>query len=311
MVILSGTGSWRARLALPLTQRAATAPQHFIDYFSYANALTGNPRQLRPVALPTDFLADVAQAITELPATLQQRLASKLLGIYFVAGLGSTGLTDVLLDESGNIIGCFVLLDAEVLMQRTANQWASWKINIPFRPGNANLALRIADGADNTRKTAIQHILLHEFAHVLSTGEAILPDWWRSSAELGNTADYAFLQLAWTISADKRIVPTLANTLPLLDKVDYAGDRPLAATDVQPVYQALAQSAFPTLYAATSVYDDFAESFAVYVHTELLGRPFETTLSDGTRTVLQFNATDWLQRQPARRAFLRQYLTAN
>ena len=39
-------------------------------------------------------------------------------------------------------------------------------------------------------------------------------------------------------------------------------------------YAALEKTNFPTLYAATNPFDDFAESFASYVHTVLMRKPF-------------------------------------
>ena len=52
----------------------------------------------------------------------------------------------------------------------------------------------------------------------------------------------------------------------------------LGATDMVPVYERLARTNFPTLYAATSPGDDFAESFVSYVHTVLMKRPREITI---------------------------------
>jgi hypothetical protein len=44
----------------------------------------------------------------------------------------------------------------------------------------------------------------------------------------------------------------------------------------------LSTSAFPTLYASTSPFDDFADSFASYVHVVLLGQPWRAqVLTDG------------------------------
>jgi hypothetical protein len=52
------------------------------------------------------------------------------------------------------------------------------------------------------------------------------------------------------------------------------------------VFVHLSGTGFPTLYAATNPGDDFAESFANYVHTQVLGRPYEAIVAhDGREQV--------------------------
>ena len=52
----------------------------------------------------------------------------------------------------------------------------------------------------------------------------------------------------------------------------------LDARDMRGVYESLEQTSFPTLYAATHPADDFAESFASYVHVAMMGRDQEVRL---------------------------------
>ena len=47
---------------------------------------------------------------------------------------------------------------------------------------------------------------------------------------------------------------------------------------MQDVYDQWSRTNFPTLYAATNIGDDFAESFASYVHTVIQKRPWEIRL---------------------------------
>ena len=67
------------------------------------------------------------------------------------------------------------------------------------------------------------------------------------------------------------------------DVVFYFGPK-LEASQMRLVYQSLEQSTFPTLYAATHPADDFAESFASYVHVVMMGRDYEVRTSTRAAT---------------------------
>ena len=55
-------------------------------------------------------------------------------------------------------------------------------------------------------------------------------------------------------------------------------------------YGALERTNFATLYAATNPNDDFAESFASYVHTVLMAQPFAIEIHENGRLAKTFKA---------------------
>jgi hypothetical protein len=309
MVIMSGTDYWQALLGSPLLQRVGPAPAYFLDYFTLVNALTGVPHRLRAASVTADFAADVRCAIDEMPAVVKERLEPKLLGIFFVGGLGSTGVTDIVLRENGEALGSVVLLDVESLVQRTANEWATWKENMPFSPAHGiTVKTSIAEPVDDNRKNAIQHLLLHEFGHVLSAGEAFVPDWWLGLPNLPGDRAYPFLSLAWQIADGRSVVPIPPNDFPRRERIDYYTGARLSGDDACDIYAALQASSFPSLYAATNVYDDFAESFAIYVHSILMKRPLETFVLRDGEPVAHLDAGSRSGRCREKFAFMARYL---
>ena len=78
--------------------------------------------------------------------------------------------------------------------------------------------------------------------------------------------------------------------------------------ELLPVYASLQQSSFPTLYASTNAYDDFAESFATNVHCVLLRRTWQSrVLRDGAVQ----HVTDYFWASPRsapKRAFMERLL---
>jgi hypothetical protein len=59
---------------------------------------------------------------------------------------------------------------------------------------------------------------------------------------------------------------------------------------MMPAYARLKNTNFPSLYAATTPGDDFAESFASYVHVVLMHRPWQITITRNDAVAYVFNA---------------------
>lgn len=284
--------SWQAMLALPAAERIAPAPPQLVEYITLDNIANGYPERPRAARLDAGLLADVKAAIAELPAAIWALFDERLVGVYFVEGLGGTGYTEYVFDAQGRPVKGFIVLDAAVLAGQRANAWATWKENTPFAPGTGyRLEARIeVDGNDN-RRNAIQYILLHELGHVLSIGADIHPPWNLSPKQIDAAAKYPFFDLSWTIdrAADKYRSRFDANFPQRASTVYYFGAK-LAAADMLPAYVSLKRTNFPSLYAATVPGDDFAESFASYVHVVLMRRPWQVTISRGGKPVDNFRA---------------------
>src|SRR5262249_51780980 len=86
----------------------------------------------------------------------------------------------------------------------------------------------------------------------------------------------AFSQISWRVENDKFIPRKRLWTHPL---GFYGVGEPRPTDEVAPLYAALAESDFPTLYSSVRVEDDFAESFALYVHSVLLKQPYIVLVS--------------------------------
>lgn len=264
---------WREALARPLAERIRVGPPELVEFLVLdvvANDLPNKPRASSPDAA---FLADVRKAFDGIPAAVRKLLEAKLAGIYFVDDIGGTGFTDTTSDER---LG-FVVLDPTVLAKQAANAWATWKDTTPFRPDpEYRLETRIATPDRDDRVHAIQFILLHEIGHVLSIGAPVHPNWNKPATD-ATPGKYPFFDLSWTVDGGKYASKFDAAFPKRRDVRFYFGAK-LDARDMREVYDALEKTSFPTLYAATHPADDFAESFASYVHVVMLGRDHEVRL---------------------------------
>ena len=275
---------WRQALTLPVAKRIGPAPPELVEFLRLDTIAQGIPNRPRAPSLTSEFISEVTAALAELPQAVKSLVTAKLVGIYFIEDIGGTGFTDMVLDAGGNPVAGFVVLDPSVLT-RTANDWATWKESTPFMPSRQfRLSAEIEVGSQNSRKNAIQYILLHELAHVISIGGNIHPPWNVAPKDVSSLSSYPFFQLSWTRSKDGNSFESIfdASFPQRKDVVYYFGAR-LAGGKLLGVYENLERTNFVTLYGATRPGDDFAEAFASYVHTVLMKRPFAIRIfQDGT-----------------------------
>ena len=301
---------WRADLARPLDARIGPAPPALVEYLILDNISQGFPQQPRRAVPDAAFMNDVHAAIAELPPQVWRLFGERLIGVYFVEELGGTGFSDLVTDQAGNRVAGYIVLDAAILRPLAANAWATWKEGTPFKPqAGYSLAARIEDGHGDNRKNAIQYILLHELGHVLSAGNAVHPPWDMDPKEVPVSASYPFFDLSWSIDRRANRYAALAdNRFPQRRNVAYYFGPKLAADDMAATYGNLAKTNFPSLYAATRPGDDFAESFASYVHVVLQGRPWQITIARAGETLKIFKACWDEPRCAGKRKLLEQML---
>jgi len=275
---LRQSSHWAAMLRRPLEERIAIGPPEVVEYLVLdviANAFPNKPRASTPDAA---FMADVRRAFDEIPAAVRKLLEPKLGGIFFVDDIGGTGFTE----STADLKAGFIVLDPTVLATQTANAWATWKDNTPFKPDPAyRLETRIEDATRDDRTRAIQYILLHEIGHVLAIGADVHPDWSADPKDV-DPAKHYYSGLSWKVEDGKYATRFDADFPKRKDVVFYFGPK-LEAREMRATYEALEKTSFPTLYAATHPGDDFAEAFASYVHVVMMGRSHEVRLYRGAR----------------------------
>ena len=272
---------WAAALAKPVEQRVGVAPEELLVYLNLDNIVMGVPKVPRAVEVSADFLKDVNDAFAELPAVVKNLIGKKLAGIYFVKDLGGTGFAIHVQGGWFSSDAGIIVLDVNVLERQTANAWATWKENMPFRADPSHeLDAQIENAAGDNRKNAIQYILLHEMGHIIAIGEKIHPRW---DGPASNVDGFPFAKSSWRLVPEfGRYESTFEKQFGLRQKVVYYTGAQLNASQMRETYSQLATTNFPTLYAATRPDDDFAESFVSYVHSVVMKRPWEISLyADG------------------------------
>jgi hypothetical protein len=219
----------------------------------------------------------LASAFAALPQRVRTWVNKHLLEVCPISHLGTSGYMKVLRDGHGEPVGAFIAVDVGRL-DTDANEWMTEKERSPFRDApEVSLDAVIENPPWNVRANALQYLLLHELGHLLAVSNGILPEANTMAPE--KETDFPFASIGWEagrgpLSArDGEYFPN--GRAPSYYALP-ARQQPAAGAEMY--YDALSRTGFPTLYAATNVDEDFAESFANYVHVVVMKRPWRITL---------------------------------
>ena len=270
--------------AVAVERRVGPPPDSLVRHLRADNRKNGFRQVPRAAMADPALAADIRQAIASMPEAVRRLVAAKLIGVFTVRDLGSTAWADHVRGTDGGWQRGIVALDVGAI-DRRANTWISWRESSAFRAeAGFSLVGRIADPGDDGRIGAIRYILLHEFAHVASIGEAYLPDWDDPAPATADICGFTYVCLSW---ADQGRHSHYDDVIPERRRIAYyqPPERQLPAAAAGGLYDGLRQSDFVSLYAATSPHEDFAEAFANYAHVQLLGLPYRIEVRRDGRTI--------------------------
>jgi hypothetical protein len=275
-----------------VNRRISIAPLELIDKLHIENEIQGIKERPQP-AEPFPKIRDAMKLIeVSIPNTLKKILKERLIGIFLVKGLGSTGYTDTVFDNKGNEKYCFIVLDVEMIKAKKANEWATWKENSAFKSKEKQkyrLNLVIEEEENNTVINAIRYIILHELGHVFGTVTKVHTTWKDRHNKKRKDMDYPFQKLSWKMTHDNKILSRFDDCFHERELLKFYFFRKAKLNNEQipSTYSKLIECTnFASLYAATNLWDDFAESFVIYFHVVIEKRPWRITIEkEGQRDI--------------------------
>ena len=270
---------WQNR---PLSERVAAAFPELIEYLRLDNKIQGYPSVPKSYEPPPALKKAVVEAVRNVPREVQELVKTKIAGVYFVEDLGGTAYTEHVYAPDGSPAFGFIVVD-KMVFDRPANEWATWRENTAFRSDDSgvSVSMRIADEQHDTPVHAFQFVFLHELAHIVAVDPSLHPRWDLKDITSAPPRDFRFSRHSWTIHS-KKYASLFDHDYPMRKEIAfYRGEdrRQPLATALQ-TYHLLAEiTNFPSLYGVTQPAEDFAESFATYVHAVMLGRPYQVTVT--------------------------------
>lgn len=296
-----------------LSKRIKGAPAELIRMIQLENELEGFTE--RPVAVqpPPELLSALNSIEQSMPGNLKAMLEERLVGIFAVKELGGTGYAEAVYDGRGHEKYAVIVLDADVLMRKNANEWATWKLNSVFKTEPAakiRLESIIEDQGNDTVTNAVRFILLHEIGHVLGMVSGVHSSWidWYLKKKI--SMDYPFQRLSWQVTEDHRVVSLFDDKFPERENVKvYSFEKAKLTNEQIPATfnNLVNQTDFPSLFAAENLWEDFAESFTTYFHVLIDKRPWQVRIAErgNPETVIR---PCWLEKRCERkREFMKKW----
>ncbi len=296
--------------ALPLEERILPAPLSVLELTYLGNRRAG--ADLWPTAAPAGHpvVPQLRTMIRSLPAPIYRLASRHLAGIFLVDRTFGSARTEGLWGPSDRLVGGYMVLNATALA-RPANAWASMRENSAFHSTSADVTIEVIlePPETDTPESALRFIFLHELGHVLGMGLGVHGHWAVPNT-FPLTLQSPFARLSWQQDERGGLVSPWKQRSPLLTQLRFyrfeAAPLPRSTTPL--VYGQLARTDFPSLYGALDAYEDFAETFVLYVHTRILGKPYAVVVKEGGRTIGVYHSCLQTGACPAKVAFIERLL---
>lgn len=241
-----------------LVDRVGNLQGAVLDYLVADGARNGIAARPRPHTLTTTERNVVAATLAGLPPEVRVLAERFVAAIYFAQDLGTSGWAEFFDPPARQ---SFLVFD-QVVLHETANAWATRRERSGFTTG-ADIRVELAEPATDAPGGAFRFIFLHELGHAVAHGLRLLPTWVDSS---GPGFPY---------------VGVVAGEEPFTPAVPFyaAGGKLLPASEARNVYARWSVSPHATLYATLDLQEDFAETFASYIHVSLLQQPYRISVA--------------------------------
>jgi len=299
---------------LAFEERIREAPPELIEKIRIENEINGFSE--RPVSVkPGSHIFNALKSIKmSLPKGLMETLENQFIGVFSVKNLGSSGYSDIVYDLKGDEKYTLIVLDAELLLNKTANEWATWKVNSAFKADVDNtIEIRavIENEENDTVDNTFRFLLLHELGHVLGVTTKAHSSWveWYSNKHVN--MNFPFQRLSWRLTGDNQIASLFDDMFPEREIIKvYAFEKSeLTYNQALSTFKNLVRRTnFPSFYATQSLWEDFAESFATYVHVVRDKRPWRITIDQAGKTMLVVESCWDHPRCEEKRVFMQKWM---
>lgn len=268
--------------ALPLELRILPAPEPVLQLAWLGNRRAGVDLWPTPAAPDHPMVPELRGMIRALPEPVHRLASRYLAGIFVVDRTFGSARAEGLWNAADRLVGGYVVLNLTALA-RPANAWATMREGSTFHSaGDTTIEVILEPPESDTPQSALRFIFLHELGHVLGMGLGVHGHW-AVPATFAITLESPFTRNSWRGQVADGPFSPAKQAFPLLTQLRFYRfeEAPLPRTVAPLVYGQLARTDFPSLYGTLDPYEDFAESFALYVHTRLLGKPYAVVVGAG------------------------------
>lgn len=296
-------GYWDKWINLPLEERVIEGTDEIIQFITDDNIYNHYRDRPSKIKLSAENLAVIKEALASLPSWIKKPIEDNITAIIILKDVGGSALTDKILSFKNK---GFIIFDIKTLT-KSANDWCTWKESSPFKEGTHKLKCIIEEERYNDKVGAFRYIFLHEAAHILNLSTDILPYWNIDLKSEEEVEAYSFLKESWHLG--KKSFLNQKRKYKRISFTPYYKEKDAVKNNLMlEYYKELSQSDFPTLYGTKNPWDDFAESYVNYIHTQVFKKPFRIEIYNKEKLVYTYKDCWNSKRCKKKKALLRNYL---
>ncbi len=275
----------KSLLTIPIEQKIKPMDDRALEFNQAMNNWEQYKSTPTPAELDKSTYQDLIAELHALPRPILNFANKHVIAIYTGRNIGGTAMACSIYGSGDTAEFGFILIDLD-MVDRTINEWATFKENTVFAPTkDYELRLTLEDDAHNTKAATLRYILLHEIGHLFHSVNGLQPGYPSLTWEESNFTPYSFNQTELAIKKKRG-----DDYYPLYDKIRfYRTKAPFELEDAPDVYHWLLTTSFPTLYASVNHLEDFAETFALIAHTHYLKKSFKLVLIQGKKEILRID----------------------
>jgi hypothetical protein len=258
--------------ASPIADRIGAAPKLVLDHLK---AVDG--RDDYAAYEPTEADRELTlQYLDLLPAWFDAMLKERLVGIYFVEHLVGTAFTEFVLDKA-DTVHAFIAVNPETLRTGLSEWMTAREASCFAGAGASGSGVHVFVDCGG-KYQALLYALVHECGHVADYVYHYTPYVEPTIEELGlGASNTDFIKNVWAEYAKPDPRAEFAGRTDITF-YGLGGGPKIPMADAAGLYERLANSPFPSLYAAQNWAEDFAECFTWYFFTDRLGERYQVGL---------------------------------
>jgi hypothetical protein len=286
-------------LSKPLWQRVQSAPDFLMQYLVDLD----NMPSYKPYTPTAKQLAEISNYFEMLPPLHKKVMQERLIGVYFVSTFMGGGMTDLCIDDKGEVY-FFIVFNPETLLYPFSD-WVTMKDETCFIPSVTADKIPVLDKpvtysankiniSLNGNYSGFFYILLHEGTHGVDYVKGITP---YVENFCKNMKIYFNLPVKETSDFTKNVWDGIKSPVPQYDfplrksitVYGWGGGPKIPVKDALGVYRSLAGTPFVTLYGTTAWAEDLAEFVTYYHLTQKLGHTYMITVMSNGKTVFTYS----------------------
>jgi hypothetical protein len=291
---------WRDK---PVVERVGVLPADAAASLRGALSRGNFASELAPAQDAEYMVEDLQEALVSLPEAVRLLVERRLIGVFLVEGLGNSESAEALgmAYRVGNFWrgyhGTVILVDRDDTDRRANEAMAGME----YVPSGEFLGFavepKLVEASENDRVSTLRYVLSHELGHLVDMDREIVP----TNFSYGGPADdCGFACLSWHRPRRHRFSQKLVAAMESVN----AGRYEEYVRKLPDTFDQLQKTNFPSLYATTKPGEDFAESFAMYVHTVLMEQPWDLTLRENGTIVAELGSCFVDDRCPRKRSYM-------